>query len=685
MTVELSPVAILRSAGVPAAIVDRLIDPELVARLDTADGEEALRLAQSAISLADHRLTALCHDPVVRDATAISNPGIHANAVLPLAEGAARRRRKRARSVVALLQRLATKNDTANGYGPMDLVRFGGLPDLTQPPARTGESAERAGLVSWWVVDLLATAIRHDEELARHLPYRLGDAVGLDGEHLLVGDRRVRISPTEAAELALLPAAAGGDPLPRLRRARLVTHALPVPAADTDPLAALIAAVTDLGDPGAVWAARLTDLHTLARQVAEAPTEVRPVLAGEVRRRAEALVGRLPDRPRGAFYSDREVLYQEGRGAAGEYTIGGGLLDRLREGLDPVCRLAAVYGYQRFLGASAALLESAGDGPARLVDVMRRIGGLGDITAEPPGALRLREHLADLWPHGGGDLDPERLLDLLRQWPNPELSLLSPDLMLAAGADGSAHDARLVLGELHSNLQTFGLFEHFWPDSGMREWFAEAKDLPRRLVQFVAPRSQGKAFLAELPTRSIEVSADAAQPDPVAFGRVGVRWEDGVPWLVLPDGEARTLVPGDPSNPLYLALSPHTGLIPTLRSQPHVPALSVGGVVVQRERWRLERPAFSRSLDALFVEARRWRAAHGLPERVFVRVASQPKPFYVDFRNPLLVDLLAHWTAPGEGLLVSPMHPGPDRLWLERGRDRFCAELRISAVVRGQA
>ncbi|MGW6942206.1 hypothetical protein ACWGF3_24850, partial [Streptomyces xanthophaeus] len=103
MNVDLSPVAILRSAGVPASVMDRLIEPELCALLDTATDGAALDHARSAVAHADRELAALCHDPVIRDAAAVANADIHDNALVPFAEGAVRRRRKRARSVVALL------------------------------------------------------------------------------------------------------------------------------------------------------------------------------------------------------------------------------------------------------------------------------------------------------------------------------------------------------------------------------------------------------------------------------------------------------------------------------------------------------------------------------------------------------------------------------------------------------
>ncbi|MFD7659991.1 hypothetical protein ACFV4N_38950 [Actinosynnema sp. NPDC059797] len=671
MSVEFAPIAVLRSAGLPADLLDVMVEPSLVAALDTADDVAAQRYAEAAVRYADAGITALCGDPRVRDAAAVANPDIHDNAVLPVADGVPRRRRKRSRSAVALLQRLATKNDTANGYGPMDLVRLSGSADLVQP----GGPGVRAGLVSWWVADLIAAAVERDPRMSPHLPVRLADPVRQADGALVVGDRRVRLSADERTALAALPGVPVGDALGRLRRAGLVRGALLAPAACTDPLAELAAALPDSG-PGRDWRDRLVELGQVAQQVADAPIAARGPLLARLTGKVEDLVGELPDRPSGEFYSDRGVMYEEGRARTAPYTVGGRLLRRITEALDPLCRLAAAYGHARFADASGALRDRVGD-RCTLADAMRHAAAAMTF----PGADRLRDAVGDAWLASGGHLGPDRLADLLDRWPGGDPSLLSPDLMLAAGP-GGVGDARLVLGELHSNLQVFGLFEHFWPDSGLDEWFAS---LPaaERLAQLVAPRSQGKAFLCELPTRSIRVGAESRRRDSVGYGGVDVVWADGVPWLVLPDGDRRSLTPADPANPVYLALSPHTGLLPVFDGAAgHTPELTLGDLVVQRECWRVPRPhGTARTTAGQLVELRRWRSALGLPERVFVRSPGQPKPFYVDLRNPLLVDLLLHWTEPGEPLAITPMDPGPDELWLDHGSRRHCAELRMSAVV----
>ncbi|MBB3192867.1 lantibiotic dehydratase [Roseateles terrae] len=81
----------------------------------------------------------------------------------------------------------------------------------------------------------------------------------------------------------------------------------------------------------------------------------------------------------------------------------------------------------------------------------------------------------------------------------------------------------------------------------------------------------------------------------------------------------------------------------------HYPRLRFGRIVVQRESWAMgtmHLPAVRRSEGdfALFSAFRDWRAQHGLPARMFVRVkrpagqggrSSDHKPIYVDFDNHL--------------------------------------------------
>jgi hypothetical protein len=122
---------------------------------------------------------------------------------------------------------------------------------------------------------------------------------------------------------------------------------------------------------------------------------------------------------------------------------------------------------------------------------------------------------------------------------------------------------------------------------------------------------------------------------------------------------------------------------------PHTPRITIDRVVVCRETWRTTVGA-SRLAEVTdqrdrFLAARRWRLALGLPERVFVRIATETKPVYVDFTAPRYVSMFcsmvrAARAAGGDGvpLLVSEMLPEPDEAWLpDAAGRRYFSELRI--------
>jgi hypothetical protein len=106
----------------------------------------------------------------------------------------------------------------------------------------------------------------------------------------------------------------------------------------------------------------------------------------------------------------------------------------------------------------------------------------------------------------------------------------------------------------------------------------------------------------------------------------------------------------------------------------HVARRLLGRLLVQRETWRFDSVAVPEDLDA-------WREEHRMPERVFVRVPTEVKPIYVDFKAPVLVENLKHMLNGAPSFSVQEMFPGPGELWLSDAEDkRYVAELRTLAV-----
>jgi hypothetical protein len=122
------------------------------------------------------------------------------------------------------------------------------------------------------------------------------------------------------------------------------------------------------------------------------------------------------------------------------------------------------------------------------------------------------------------------------------------------------------------------------------------------------------------------------------------------------------------------------------------PRFVSGRFVLFRRRWvfrsgrgpRLPREGTGPDLAAadFFVEVARWRREHGLPRHAFVHTSKDPKPFYVDFRSPLFVDLLRRAldlqeTPEAPALEVTGMLPGPEEMWVRDGQGRYAAEFLV--------
>jgi hypothetical protein len=89
-----------------------------------------------------------------------------------------------------------------------------------------------------------------------------------------------------------------------------------------------------------------------------------------------------------------------------------------------------------------------------------------------------------------------------------------------------------------------------------------------------------------------------------------------------------------------------------------------------------------------FLEARRWMKENGLPRRMFVRTATEVKPFYLDLDSPIFVEILsravrvANSTGEGHGeFAFSEMLPDHDQLWLRDANGMsYTSELRLAFV-----
>ncbi len=122
---------------------------------------------------------------------------------------------------------------------------------------------------------------------------------------------------------------------------------------------------------------------------------------------------------------------------------------------------------------------------------------------------------------------------------------------------------------------------------------------------------------------------------------------------------------------------------------PHNPRLYVGRVIVQREGWTVRfddtlRQATKPGGVAAYRAMRDLRRRYGLPEQVFVRAClperltydKDIKPVFIDFRNPLLVELFAKMAARLDEVSVTEMLPNTQQCWLEGRGGHYSSEFR---------
>ncbi|WP_154402873.1 lantibiotic dehydratase [Nocardioides speluncae] len=275
----------------------------------------------------------------------------------------------------------------------------------------------------------------------------------------------------------------------------------------------------------------------------------------------------------------------------------------------------------------------------------------------------------------------------------------SPDLLLCADpatlADPGGGDA-LVLGDLHVAWSTFDctvfLDSHPDPDRLAGEFERVIGGnrvrplLPEGWPWFTARVSP----VLTLPGDSRLGFTDAPAGDTALLRLPDLSVVRGTAGLVVhaPDGRTWPLleVLADFLAEAVVHVRPVGGT-----GRPHTPRVSIDRLVVSRETW--EQPVAESGLATALggidrlVATRRWRAALGLPERAFVRLSTELKPFFADFTNPLSADSLctmarsALQTDPGARLVVTELLPGPEHAWLTdaEGR-RYAAELRLQYV-----
>ncbi|MGW0207531.1 lantibiotic dehydratase [Streptomyces sp. NPDC003233] len=730
---------LLRSAGFPAAGMDRLSCPELaqLANEPTDPREFAAAYADAEQRIAEE-LRELAGDPRLREAVTWQNPEVRELVLDKLAAGermSGSRRRRRQNTLVNYVQRYTVKNDSIGFYGPFawgTAVPEGGL---TVRPG-TAELASRSVYFEWWAIDVLARSLSADPDVVPWLRPRLGEAWSLrpDG----VCGPRARLVPFDGEQLALLrlcdgtrtvrelttllPSADVPERLRALEERGVVIMDLTGPV-ESRPELTLRAKILEIDDL-ALRTRLLEPLEELIdarHRVADAAGDADKLALRlqELNEVFERVTGSASSRCSGEMYAGRTIVYEDTARDL-EFSIGPDVLDRVAEPLELVLDAAG------WLAGRAAELYT--DLFSRLHDNCSRRLGAAEVPLEtlvsaatpdlafgfrsaPPLVSRLTEEFRARWsrvlciPDGVREHTvraAEIAARIREEFPSAPPAWSSarhhaPDLMIAAASPEAVArgDFQMVLGEIHVGVNTLearaAVQQH--PDPARLLAAAEADHGSRRIFPVPSRRSDRvtsrvypPALLSPGYTYWSMYSGTSGAPGPITPASD----------LMVCRDKGRLVVRDVRTNETYDLLEVVgefvSGVIMNAfsiaPSGPHRPRITIDRLVVAREAWSFKATDLSWATAADASERLRgawlWSRRLGLPTRMFYQVDGEVKPIYLDFTSPALLDLAA--TAirrairevTDANVTFSEMLPDSDQCWLPdaEGR-RYTSELRM--------
>jgi hypothetical protein len=276
-----------------------------------------------------------------------------------------------------------------------------------------------------------------------------------------------------------------------------------------------------------------------------------------------------------------------------------------------------------------------------------------------------------------------------------------PDVMIAARSAAAIGrgDYQLVMGELHLGGNTLAntIFVNQHPSPSDLIDAIEA-DLPEPCMVPIPPRqwptvtARTVVVLVSPKDYRLALSYDATSlsPEQVLPISAFVVEESGG-GLVVRTRDAR--ISFDIVEFFGAVLSLLTAsYFKILPPRKHTPRVTIDRLVVIREAWcfSAEEMEFAHHKEEAdrFVQLHRWAREHGMPRFVFIKVPIEPKPFYVDFESPILVNFFTKTVrqtlkeeSEDHTITVTEMIPTPDQLWVTDAAGKlYTAELRMVAI-----
>ncbi|NNV01735.1 lantibiotic dehydratase [Brevibacillus sp. MCWH] len=707
----------------------------------------AVRVFEAELQEKRRELRALVSNPRFQEAVFLSSPHMYRKGLLAYLHASGEERnaetKRLERQLVAYLQRMVGKNETTSFFGPINYGCFADDcaphdPDvsLKRPDIRynwTPALQHRETFMAYWAVQTLAETfsrlpsvftrlrpvrsflyrLRDDGTIQNALTQKRSKLPSADYEllHLADGTRTVEqmMREVEMSEEQLRERLFG------LEQQKLINLAWEVPITATRTLEWLMHEMqcVQTDDPEVdTWRQSVRRLLELKNKYSDGDVAAKEQMLGEANRIFQELTGQATERSGGRMYADRTLFYEECRGQLAHLRMSVETRRQWEQRLRPVLQIAAKHAVElKQLHRTFALKvfrELYGETDRMipfirfLTDAMRHekweqwtreFAALQSSFAEKFGE-RVRQ-LAEQSGERVVVLDPDEIAALVgEEAPDVEDPLFcSPDLMVIPGGEAVAD--QLILGEIHDTVLLWGWALSFHPEEEQvreRMW-QELAAIVRRPMANMLGSKRLKIIPFEFPGYTIQMRARSVSD---RHDKKGI-----AELYVSPDGELQLILAEEQE-----AIRLYNGELHSMAHEwfaiPRVvpfrvdlgdwtPRIVLGDVVYQRERWKVTRDDRWRKTYAgtsfeLFYDMLKLRRELKMPEYVYVRVSTEPKPFLIDFHNYFLLEMWESFMREDQVAIVTEMLPGPEHLWLrDTEGNRYCAEFRTSVFYHADA
>jgi hypothetical protein len=655
-------------------------------------------------------------------------------------------RRTNEEFIATYLQRYCMKNDTIGFFGPVGWAKL--VSEGTGIIARPGESllSKRNVHPERWCIDTLAEMLSADESLRPWTAPRLLPFFRVEGTTLhhpfegaievakeiaavlLASDGRrtakaIALEITQNPSLNLRTEEEVFDVLDDLCSEGLILWALECPVG---PQAErhLFGLIERIGDDG-LRAAALNTVNELREgryKVAAAAGDAAKLDESikELEDTFMRLTGEASTRAHGEIYAGRTLIYEDCQRAL-EVDIGADVLQTLGPPLSLLLDSARWFTFEAarryrevFTKTYAELVKESGAETVEAVSFWHKVQP--HVVAKDVYILKaVTAAFQERWSKVLSLPEDERRVNYTTE----ELRVRvreafdapcagwrlgryqSPDVMIAAqSAEAIGRgDYQLVMGELHVGGNTLGntIFVHQHPSPSDLIKAFEA-DLPgpcivpipprqwptvtaRTVLALVSPKDYGLALSYDAtsftPERMLPISAFVIEE---CDGGLVVRTRDGQISFDIVEFFGAIL---------SLLAASYFKILPALK---HTPRVTIDRLIVTREAWCFSADemefAHLKEESERFLELQRWAREHDIPRFVFIKAPIEPKPFYVDFASPILVNFFTKTVrqtlreeSEDHTITVTEMIPTPDQLWLPDAEGQlYTAELRMVAI-----